>query len=324
MSDYRELSCRIDASTAGLTIRQVIKKTFGLVDHDISRAKYRKDGIRLNGTRVFVSTVTSEGDELVIRIEDEPAGRTVPRNGPLQILYEDEDLLALNKPAGIVVHPSHGHYADSLGNYVAGYYERCGRHHDSRTIGRLDMETSGVILYGKTRSSVSLMMKEAEMGRSEKTYLALAEGIFEHETYDFDGPIGRVDGEKLLRMVRPDGDRALTHVRVLKQYADYALVRVNIETGRTHQIRVHLSNAGHPLLGDTLYGNTTRMDRAALHCWESRFEQLYTGVPVTIRASLPADMAAFIDEDTMALLGPFTPERSEGQYEERDAVSASE
>ncbi len=316
-SVYRELACTVSTTEGGMTIRQVLKGRFGLVDHDISRAKYRKDGIRLNGERTFVSTMVKEGDLLIIRIEDEPEGRTVPSKGPISILYEDEDLIALNKPAGIVVHPSHGHYADSLGNYLVGYYRRQGRRHDSRTIGRLDMETSGVILYGKTRSSVSQMVRENENGLMGKAYLALAEGFFEKENYNFDGPIGRVEGEKLLRMVREDGDAAQTHVKVLKQYEDYALLYVTIETGRTHQIRVHLSHAGHPLLGDCLYGrvredeNGNTITRAALHCYQCYFQKLYTKEKVILRASLPEDMKAFIDEETLAQLGPYTPERME-------------
>lgn len=308
---YRELACCIKEDMNGLTVRQVLKGFFGLTDHDISRAKYRRDGIRVNGVRVFVSEKVQTGDKIIIRIEDEAAGRTVPSDGPLQILYEDEDLLALNKPAGIVVHPSHGHYADSLGNYVAGYYRRQGWPHDSRTIGRLDMETSGIILYGKTRSSVSLMVKEGEAGLLRKGYLALAEGYFEKESCDYCGPIGRVDGAKLLRMVRDDGDEAVTHVRVLRQYEQYALLYVAIETGRTHQIRVHLSNDGHPLIGDQLYGGKNIMTRAALHCFECSFNRLFSEERISLRAALPEDMRTLIDEDMLKQLGPYTKERCE-------------
>lgn len=300
---FREISYTARPEDEGRLVRDILKTAFGLVAHDISRAKYRKDGIRLNGERVYVTEPLKNGDVLTVRLEDEAPKNTVPAEGPLDILYEDEDMIVLNKPAGIVVHPSHGHYKDSLGNFLAGYFEKKGECHDIRTIGRLDKDTSGVILYGKTRSAVYLMNRQNEEGLHFKTYLALAEGHFEEKCGRFDGPIGRVPNTKLLREVRDDGDEAHTFYEVLCEDEAVSLVKVRITTGRTHQIRVHFSHAGHPLLGDPLYGGSqNRMMRAALHCYESTFKTVFTDKTVTLKAPVPDDMAACLPEGAARLI----------------------
>ena len=293
---YRELTYRAAEADDGRTVRQVLKEDFGLVDHDISRAKYRKDGIRVNGRRTYVTTALRAGDLLEIRIDDAPAKEIVYGDGDVTVLYEDEDLLAVDKPAGVVVHPSHGHYRDSLGSAVAGYFHRRGEERDIRTIGRLDKETSGLMLYAKTRSAVYLMNRQREGGFFKKTYLALVSGQVGNRS--FDGPIGRVPGEKLKREVRPDGDPALTFCETVRYdpTSDISLIRCTIKTGRTHQIRVHLSDAGHPLIGDALYGGRmdTEIKRAALHSAEARFLKLFTGEEMMVTSPLPKDMEALI------------------------------
>ena len=325
----------------GRSVKDILKTRFGLVDHDISRAKYRKDGIRVNGARTYVTTLLEAGDVLTVRIDDEPAKEVAAGEGPLDILYEDEDLLAVNKPAGVVVHPSHGHYADSLGNDVAGYFLRHGETHDIRTIGRLDKDTSGIMLYGKTRSAVYLLNEQSRKGLFKKTYLALVSGQLTQKAGTFDGPIGRVPGEKLLREVRPDGDTAVTHYEVIAEFRVssgepviaesgtpvgepviaesgatggepvLSLVRVWLETGRTHQIRVHFSHAGHPLAGDRLYGGPELMpeersgamprpiDRACLHCYEVSFIKPFSDERIRFRAPLPDDMVSVIPDEVM-------------------------
>ena len=317
----REILYRVAPGEGGRTVRDIMKHELGLVNHDISRAKYRKDGIRLNGERVYVTAVTADGDVLMIRLEDDTVSSTVPTPGPLAILYEDEDLLAVNKPAGLVVHPSHGHYRDTLGNYAAAYYAHKGERHDIRTIGRLDKDTSGILIYGKTRTAVHHLNRQTALGRHSKTYLALAEGHFQEKCGRFDGPIGRVPGARLLREVRADGDEAHTFYEVLAEADSFSLVRVRITTGRTHQIRVHMAAAGHPLLGDPLYGgDQTVMNRAALHCHEAVFDTVFSGRKTALRAALPPDMAACLPPSLAASLGEPTREYV---YEPED-LSASE
>ncbi len=292
----RILNYDIKKEDEGMMLRDVIKREFHLVSHDMSRAKYETEkGICINDRQVLVNHIVKEGERLTVRLTDRPAGNIVPTKGDLDILYEDEDVIVLNKPAGIVVHPSHGHFADSLGNFVAWHYEESGHPHEVRTIGRLDKDTSGIIMYGKSRTVCAIMLQQTQEKLRVKTYLALAEGVFAESSGTIDAPISREYEDKIRRVVREDGDWAVTHYVVEKQFADYALVRVTIDTGRTHQIRVHMAHIGHPLLGDILYGKGPMdgLDRAALHAYHTTFCLPFSGEPMEITAPLPEDMRRF-------------------------------
>ncbi len=301
----RILTYQVKPEDDNMIVRDIIQREYRLVSHDMASAKYETDhGICVNGEQVMVNRVVHPGDLVRVKLEDRPKGNIVPAEGPLDILYEDEDLICLNKPAGIVVHPSHGHYADSLGNFLAYYYEQSGRPHEVRTIGRLDKDTSGIIFYGKSRTVCAHMLEQTLEGRRVKTYLALAEGIFEHQCGTVDAPISREFEDKIRRTVRPDGDRAVTHYRVLHQYAEYALVQVRIDTGRTHQIRVHLSHIGHPLLGDIIYGSgpVGNLQRTALHAYHTTFCLPFSGEERELTAPVPEDMQMLMGDVTPILL----------------------
>lgn len=278
------------------TVKDVLQKEFCLVAHDISRAKYRENGIMLDGVRVFVNHPVMPGQHIMVNLEDTPSGKIVPAPGKLDIIYEDDDLIALNKPAGIVVHPSHGHYSDSLGNILAWYFSSHGEDHEIRSIGRLDRDTSGLILFGKNRTAVSRLVEQASDNTRSKHYLALASGIFEKSSDIIDAPIGRTESGNVKRIVREDGDPAKTYYEVIKQYDDFALIGLKLYTGRTHQIRVHMSYAGHPLLGDSLYGSGARgnLSRAALHSDRIEFLQPFTGEKISLEAPVPEDMLSLI------------------------------
>jgi 23S rRNA pseudouridine1911/1915/1917 synthase len=288
----------------GLPARDLIRREFHLVAHDLARAKYKTDhGITVNGETIMINRLLHRGDVLEVRLTDAPSGKTIPAPGLLDILYEDEDLVCINKPAGIVVHPSHGHFADSLANFLAWHYQEEGDPHEIRTIGRLDKDTSGLIFYGKSRTVCAHMLEQTKSGDRVKTYLALAEGQFSKAKGSVEAPISREFEEKIRRVVRAEGDYALTHFWVLRQYEDYALLKVQIATGRTHQIRVHLSHIGHPLLGDPIYGQGPstgpflKLDRAALHAWHTTFRTPFDGVKKELTAPLPEDMRQFLTDD---------------------------
>ncbi len=302
---YRTLYYQAKETDDGMIVRDVIKREFNLVSHDMASAKYEIDhGICVNGEQVMVNKVVHPGDEVSVKLMDRPAGKIVPAEGPLDILYEDEDLICLNKPAGIVVHPSHGHFADSLGNFLAYYYESHGNPHEVRTIGRLDKDTSGIIFYGKSRTVCAHMLEQTHAKERVKTYLALASGVFEQLKGDVEAPISREYEEKIKRVVREDGDYALTHYRVVKQYEKYALLMLTIDTGRTHQIRVHMAHIGHPLLGDVIYGEGPMegLDRAALHAYHTTFRLPFTGEEKELYAPLPEDMLAFVSADVLPIM----------------------
>ena len=308
-TDNRPKSRRILTYTAGPAdegrpVRDIILYKWKLVAHDVARAKYETpDGITVNGEVVWVNRLLREGDILRVVITDHAPDRIIPAGGSIDIVYEDEDLICINKPAGIVVHPSHGHYADSLANRLAGYFEQKGEPHEIRTIGRLDKDTSGLLLFGKSRSAVGLMNDQAEKGIRTKVYLALCEGEFAESDGICDIPIMREFDGNVKRVARSGGDPAFTSYKVITRYEGYSLVRLTIATGRTHQIRVHMSHIGHPLLGDPLYGNGVfvhpdapeiKIERTALHAHSLAFDQPFYGNRVELTADLPDDMAAFV------------------------------
>ena len=297
----RILSYTASAEDDGRPVRDIIYGVFHLVAHDVARAKYRTaGGIEVNGETSLVCRKLRPGDVLTVRLDNELPGKTVPADGPVEILYEDEDLICLNKPSGIVVHPSHGHFGDTLGNYLAAYYLRCGDPHEIRTVGRLDKDTSGVIAFGKSRTACALLAGQCGIPAAEKEYLALASGVFRETEGVIEAPISREYEEKIRRVVRDDGAYAVTGYRVLRQYDDCALLRVKIETGRTHQIRVHMAYRGHALLGDPIYGDDEKestadermpsCSRAMLHAWKLYFKEPFGQEYRTVTAPIPDDM----------------------------------
>ena len=305
-SSIRELEYIVREFDNGLTVRELMKNRFGMSSREITRCKQFEDGVMIkkNGTSEYVKTMIREqvsiGDKLRIRIYEDntKAILIVPWDEPIDIVYEDEDLILLNKSGDMVVHPSYAHYTDSLSNALAGYYERTGQKHLIRAIGRLDRETSGLVMFAKNRHSAALLSGQKGQISRRKEYLAIAEGIFEQKKGTIDAPIERCDDSRMLREVRPDGKPAITHYSVEKQYENYALLRLKLDTGRTHQIRVHMSYIGHPLLGDTLYGreavSTYGLARTALHGSKLEFTQPITGEHLEFVAPIPEDMAAIL------------------------------
>lgn len=303
----RVLTYTARAEDAGRPIRDIILYRWKMVHHDVARAKYdTPGGITVNGEVSYVDRRFREGDVLQVILTDFPPENIVPEEHPIEVVYEDEDIICLNKPAGVVVHPSHGHYCDTLANYLAHYYLIKHEPHEIRTVGRLDKDTSGLILFAKSRTMAAHMTEQAEKGIHTKTYFALAEGIFEERSGRIEVPIEREFAGAKKRVAREGGDSALTTYEVVRQYEDYAFLRVRIATGRTHQIRVHMSHIGHPLLGDPIYnpgaagdagrieGDGPRIGRAALHAGEIVFYQPFLEKEIRLAAPLPGDFYEFV------------------------------
>ena len=297
----RELVFQAADKDRGRLVSEVIRTEFAVVAHDLARAKYRtENGISVDGVQVMVNHRMAPGERLVVRLEGELPAKTFPAEGPLDILYEDEDVICLNKPAGLVAHPSHGHFSDTLSNYLAWYFIEKGEPHEIRSAGRLDKDTSGIIMFGKSRTAVAHLVAQSEKGLRTKTYLALAEGVFGELEGVVDAPISREYEEKIRRVVREDGDPARTRFRVLCQYPDYALLSLEIDTGRTHQIRVHMKHIGHPLLGDPIYGTPgPGPGRAALHAWRTVFYQPFRGNRIELAAPLPQDLTLYVGDQSV-------------------------
>ena len=222
----------------------------------------------------------------------------MPTALPLDIVYEDEDLFVLNKPAGMPVHPSQGHYDDTLCNALAFYLQGQGDRFSAHAVGRLDRDTSGLVLFARHELSsckLSAAMRDRQIHRE---YRAICTGILP-ESGTIDAPIARAHGSTIERMISADGDPAVTHFRRLDCANGYSLAAVRLETGRTHQIRVHMKHIGHPLPGDFLYNpDYSVIRRQALHSWQLSFPHPMTGAYLTFTAPIPADMRAILGKQT--------------------------
>ncbi len=294
--DYREIEYTVTELDGRLTAGEIMRERLMLSSREVSRCKLFEDGVMCKGNPIRVISELEPGEVLTVRLyEDiENGSLIIPSDEPIDIVYEDEDLILLNKKGDMVVHPSYAHYKDSLSNALAGYYKKTGQEHVMRVIGRLDRETSGLIIFAKNRHSASILSRKSERMSRRKEYLALCSGIFETKEGTVDAPIERIPGQRMIREVRDDGKRAITHYKVEKEFQDFSLVRLKLDTGRTHQIRVHMSYIGHPLLGDNLYGKDIQdnkgLTRAALHACHLEFEQPITGEKLSFEAQLPEDM----------------------------------
>ena len=252
--------------------------------------KLRRSGtFSLNGLPANAArTRIKSGDELCWHLAEE--SRIASENIPLDILYEDAALLIVNKPAGMLVHPTGGEYRHTLANAVLFHYEAHGEKHAFHPVYRLDRQTSGLVLIAKEAHVQHLLSAHNAI---ERIYLAVIEGKLPEPCGTIAAPIARRPGSIIERMVSPEGKRAVTHHVTLHQADGLSLLALRLATGRTHQIRVHLAHLGFPLLGDALYGGRTeRLARQALHAHCLCLRQPLSGEELTVRAPLPSDMAA--------------------------------
>ena len=275
----------------GIRLELILKRRLGLSARQIRQLKFLSDGITVNGNRERIVYSVRSGDR--IRVTFSEQNRNVQElpflEKPLHILYEDEDLLVVDKKAGEVCHPAHGHYQDTLANQAAAYLAGCGSEKAPiRCIGRLDKDTSGTLLFAKNRLAAERLARQKEEGVFRKEYLALVNGIFpvSNRSGEICLPLAPLPGSLMKMQVSGNGKRALTRYEVLCSDRHCSLVLCRIETGRTHQIRVHMAAIGHPLVGDPLYGNDTHVSstRTALHAWRLYLKQPVTGEELMIES----------------------------------------
>lgn len=254
------------------TINEIIKTEFNLSSRLFYKLIHNKR-VLLNSIPVDTRQIAKIGDIITIDLDyDEDNSNIVPLKMKLNIIYEDDALLILNKPAGIAVHPSILHYDNSLANGVRYYFDRINLKKKIRPVNRLDFDTSGLIIFAKNEYVQENLIRQMQNNTFHKEYLCLAEGIFENSKGIINAPIDRKPNSIIERCVSPDGKMAITHYEVLKSFDNYSLVKCILETGRTHQIRVHLAYIGHPLLGDSLYGHPSDIiNRQALHSYKISF-----------------------------------------------------
>ena len=263
----------------------------------ITHLKRTENGILLNGEWGRVRDILQAGDELTIQLtEEDSSDNIVPVKLPLDIIYEDEDILVVNKAANTPIHPSQGNYDNTLANAVAYYYQQKNETFTYRCINRLDRDTTGLLIIAKHMYSASLLSEMVANHEIHREYLAIATGEVP-ETGTIIAPIGRVDGSTIERHVdEMQGDYACTHYKRLDYNNGYSLVSLKLETGRTHQIRVHMKHIGHPLPGDFLYNpDYSVIKRQALHSHRLVFKHPITGESLEFVADLPMDMKKIIE-----------------------------
>lgn len=290
----RRLSLSIHPSQEGKDINTLLRKELGLSGSGVRRAKQMPDGILLDGCPAFTNARVRAGQTLSVAVGDlVGSGQIAPVPGPLDILYEDEDLLVVNKGGQTPVHPSQGHHGDTLANFLMAYYESIGLVAAFHPVNRLDRGTSGLMAVAKHPHAHEVLQRQLQEGRLTRTYLAVCQGVPDPAAGIVEAPIGREPGSVLRRMVTPDGAFARTRYEVVQTGRGRSLVQLKLDTGRTHQIRVHMAHLGCPLVGDFLYGRETEElpDRFALHSASIRLEQPVTGREIVLEAPLPRELA---------------------------------
>ena len=294
----RERSMTIDPAASGRTVLSLLRREFACSDAHISRLKRRETGIRLNGARCYVTARVNAGDELTIEIGDQPDGHIVPMAYPLSVVYEDEDLLVIDKPAGIAVHQSTRDPEElTLENAVCHYL---GGNISPHPVSRLDRGTSGLMAFAKSGYVHERLRRQMHTEAYRRTYLGVAVGRVAPSSGTIELPIGMAEGSTYQRAIRPDGQRARTVYETLSANESFTLLRLIPETGRTHQLRLHLSAIGYPLAGDWLYGaeDRARIARPALHSYTLSLTHPLTGQELHFMSPLPEEMRRLIDVPT--------------------------
>lgn len=294
----RILEYSVDSSRSGIRIGNFLR-SIGYSRHILTHLKETDGGILLNGNPAYTNQVLQEGDLLrILILEESGSGQITPVEMDLDIVYEDEDLMVINKPADMPIHPSMGNHENTLANGITAYFSRQNIPFTYRCINRLDRDTSGLLIIAKHMLSAALLSSMSSERRIHREYLALAEGMVP-DSGTIDAPIGRAPDSAIRRCVDyENGETAVTHFRRIGYEDHISALQIHLETGRTHQIRVHMSHIGHPLLGDFLYnpGYLGRSDckirRQALHSCRLSFEHPITHKALSFLAPPPSDISS--------------------------------
>ena len=292
MTNMRIIEYCISKIDSGKTIERFLKSK-GYSSALITNLKKLENGVLLNETPVFVVSKLNVGDVLKIAIVDEEESENItPCDLGYPVLYEDEDYIVYDKPAGVVVHPTKVYQSHTIGNDFVFRCNLKGEKAVFRPIYRIDRNTSGIVVIAKSKLSSATKI--------DKDYICICYG--ELDNYGrFDQPIGLSDGSKIKRTLRSDGQSALTEYNRIAYNNGFSLARVKLRTGRTHQIRTHFSCNGFPLVGDTLYGSEIQqIERHALHCAKVQFKHIVTEEIITIESKLPEDMDFFLKNNNIS------------------------
>ena len=277
----------VDKNDSGKTINEIINQKFCLSNRLFTKL-IRDKRIFVNDKNMDTRLKVSENDKITIDLNyDEDNSNIVSKQMELDIVYEDEGMVIINKPLGIAIHPSIRHYEDSIASGVKYYFESLGIHKKIRPVNRLDLNTSGLVIFAKNEYVQENLIKQMQTKTFTKEYLAIVTGILENKKGIIDKPIARKDGSIIERCVSETGQRAITEYEVIREFGNNSLVKCKLLTGRTHQIRVHFAYIGHPLLGDSLYGKKSDLiEGQALHCYKLKFLHPVTSKELVIKCDL--------------------------------------
>jgi len=267
-----------------MTLRTFLRRACGITARSMTLLKYHEGGITRGGQLLRAHDILHTGDTVCLILPEEH-NEIIPVQGTLDILYEDAYLLIVNKLSGMPVHPTKVHQEDTLANIVSRYQRERGEDYTFRALNRLDKDTSGCVIIAKDRLTYALVHNSIR-----KTYVAICEGIM-HSDGVIDVPIALAPDSKIKRTVNAQGQHAVTHYRVLNYTEMHTMLELWLETGRTHQIRCHMSSIGHPLAGDDLYGGSREyISRQALHCRSVSLTHPFTHEMIRVAAPIPDDM----------------------------------
>lgn len=287
----RRLEYVIEKDEQGMSIEQFLKSR-GYSHGCLVHLKKTEEGIRKNGVWAYVRDHLEEGDLLQITLKEEECSENIVSTElPLDIVYEDPDILVVNKASDTPIHPSMGNYENSLANGVMNYYQKQGIPFTFRCINRLDRDTTGLVVIAKNMLSGAVLNQAMIHRQIHRTYLAVVKGSLP-DSGTIDLPIARKEASVIQRCVDlQKGEHAVTHYECMKRTEKYSLAKIWLETGRTHQIRVHMNAIGYPLPGDFLYhSDLTEIQRQALHSWRLEFQHPVTGENLKFEQPLPEDM----------------------------------
>lgn len=292
----RTIEYYIDEESEGLRIEQFLRRK-GYSGQNLTEIKRMPKSVLVNGEHYYMREQLKKGDHLAICIcETECSEKIPPTEIPLNIVYEDEDIIVINKPAGMPIHPSLNNYTNSMANALAWYYQKQGKPFIFRCCNRLDRDTSGLTVVAKHLVSGNILSSMVYKREIHREYQAIVRGHITPESGTINAPLARKPGTIIERMVDfENGETAITHYQLIKEANGHSLVSLKLETGRTHQIRIHMKHIGFPLIGDYLYNpDMEYMSRQALHSHRLVFNHPITGERMEFVAPLPEDMVRVI------------------------------
>ena len=264
--------------------RTFLRKNCGVSARILAQLKREKYGILRNNKNIKTIDVLNNGDVITLNLPEEK-NNIAPVKGDLKILFEDDYIIVFDKPFGVPVHPTKVHQTDTLANFHSYRQKELGESYKFRAVNRLDKDTSGIVVAAKDKYTASYLFNNIE-----KIYYAVCEGVID-KAGTIDKPIRLKEGHSIERTCADDGARSVTHYKPLLSVNNHTLLEIKLETGHTHQIRVHFSFVGHPLAGDDMYGGSLEyINRQALHCGEVSFIHPFTKKKVIIKSELPSDI----------------------------------